>query len=55
MDKPQQDKTKWKEVISQPDAITTNKAKTDPDSPILNKTNYDKPAKKIANKTFRSA
>ncbi|VAW58415.1 hypothetical protein MNBD_GAMMA08-200 [hydrothermal vent metagenome] len=25
MDKPQQGKTKWKEVISQPDAITTKK------------------------------
>jgi len=33
MDKPQQDKTKWKEVISQPDSITTRKAKSDPDAP----------------------
>ncbi len=46
MDKPQQDKTKWKEVISQPDVITTQKAKSDPDAPILNKTNYKKSAKK---------
>ena len=46
MDKQQQDKTKWNEVISQPDAITTNKAKSDPDAPILDKSNYKKPAKK---------
>jgi len=46
MDKPQKDKTKWKEVISQPDSITTKKAKSDPDAPVLNKTNYEKPAKK---------
>lgn len=48
MDKPQQDKTKWKEVISQSDEVTTNKAKSDPDAPILNKANYQKPGKKSA-------
>lgn len=46
MDKQQQDKTKWKEVMTQPDAVTTKKAKLDPDAPILNKSNYNKPAKK---------
>ena len=40
MDKPQQDKTKWKEVISQSDSAITNKEKADPDAPILNKNNY---------------
>lgn len=49
MDKPQQDKTKWKEVIGQSDEVTTNKAKSDPDAPILNKTNYQKPGKKKPN------
>ena len=46
MDKQKHDKTKWKEVINQPDSITTNKAKSDPDAPILDKSNYKKPAKK---------
>ena len=46
MDKQQQDKTKWKEVIGQSDSRTTNKAKADPDAPILNKNNYTKPGKK---------
>ncbi len=46
MDKQQQDKTKWKEVINQSDAITTHKAKSDPDAPILDKKNYQKPGKK---------
>jgi len=49
MNKQQQDKTKWKEVIAQPDSVTTQKAKSDPDAPILNKTKYTKPGK-IANK-----
>lgn len=31
------DKTKWKEVISQSDEITTKKARLDPGAPILNK------------------
>lgn len=46
MDKQKQDKTKWKEVISQPDVVSTNKAKSDPDAPILEKNSYTKPAKK---------
>ena len=46
MDTQQQDKTKWKEVIVQSDSATTNKAKADPDAPILNKNNYTKSGKK---------
>ena len=46
MDKHQQDKIKWEEVIGQSDSATTNKAKADLDAPILNKNNYTKPGKK---------
>lgn len=46
MDRQQQDKTNWNAVVTQPDEITTSKAKLDPDAPILDKYNYKKPSKK---------